>query len=71
MRLGVPSIVTRGLGAVEIPFGRPWLPSVCGCTGLSGALDNSCAMATNHLIDHLPSRVGIGLSGGTFPVVAY
>jgi hypothetical protein len=71
MHLGVPFIVKRGLGAVEIPFGRPQLPSVYGCTGLSGALDNSCATATNHMIDHLPSRVGTRLSGGTFPVVAY
>jgi hypothetical protein len=36
MRLGVPFISPRGLGAVGDPFGRPWLPSVRGCTGLSG-----------------------------------
>jgi hypothetical protein len=47
MRLGVPFIAPRGLGAVEVPFGRPWLPSVCRCTGLSGgAPDNYCATAT-------------------------
>jgi hypothetical protein len=37
MRLGVPFIAPRELGAVGAPFGRPWLPSVRGCTGLSGA----------------------------------
>jgi hypothetical protein len=35
----------KGLGAVEVPFGRRWLPSVCGCTRLyGGALD--CHYAT-------------------------
>jgi hypothetical protein len=33
----VPFIASRDLGAVGAAFGRPWLPSVCGCTGLSGA----------------------------------
>jgi hypothetical protein len=37
MRLGVPFIAPRDLGAVGVPFGRPWLPFVRGCTGLSGA----------------------------------
>jgi hypothetical protein len=37
MRQGVPFIASRDLGAVGAPFGRPWLPSVRGCTGLSGA----------------------------------
>jgi hypothetical protein len=37
MRLGVPFIAPMGLGAVGAPFGRLWLPSVRGCTGLSGA----------------------------------
>jgi hypothetical protein len=37
MRLGVPFIAPRDLGAIGAPFGRLWLPFVCGCTGLSGA----------------------------------
>jgi hypothetical protein len=31
----VPFIALRDLGAVGGPFGRPWLPSVRECTGLS------------------------------------
>jgi hypothetical protein len=37
MRLGVPFIAPRQLGAVESKSGRPILPSVVGCTGQSGA----------------------------------
>jgi hypothetical protein len=37
MRLGVPFIAPRDLGAVGAPFGRPWLPSIRECTELSGA----------------------------------
>jgi hypothetical protein len=37
MRLGVPFIALRQLGAVGAPFGRQFLPSVRQCTGLSGA----------------------------------
>jgi hypothetical protein len=37
MRLGVPFIAPRQLGAVESKSGRPSLPSVVGCTGQSGA----------------------------------
>jgi hypothetical protein len=37
MRLGVPFIAQRQLGAVEASFGRQFLPSVCGRTGLSSA----------------------------------
>jgi hypothetical protein len=33
MRLGVPFIAPRQLGAVGVPFGRLWLPSVRGRTG--------------------------------------
>jgi hypothetical protein len=36
MRLGVPFIAPRQLGAVENKSGRPSLPSVVGCTGQSG-----------------------------------
>jgi hypothetical protein len=37
MRLGVPFIAPRQLGAVESKSGRPFLPSAVGCTGQSGA----------------------------------
>jgi hypothetical protein len=37
MRLGVPFIDPRQLGAVGIPFGRQFLPSVGWRTGKSGA----------------------------------
>jgi hypothetical protein len=37
MCLGVSFIAPRELGAVGAPFGRPLLPSVRWCTGLSGA----------------------------------
>jgi hypothetical protein len=37
MRLGVPFIAPRQLGAVEDNLGRPILPSVVWCTGQSGA----------------------------------
>jgi hypothetical protein len=37
MRLGVPFIAPRQLGAVESNPGRQFFPSVDWCTGLSGA----------------------------------
>jgi hypothetical protein len=37
MRLGVPFIAPRQLGAVEVPIGRQFLPSVGWHTGQSGA----------------------------------
>jgi hypothetical protein len=37
MRLGVPFIAPRQLGAIGTPFGRQFLPSVGWRTGLSGA----------------------------------
>jgi hypothetical protein len=36
-RLRGPFIAPRDLGAVGASFGRPWLPSIRGYTGLSGA----------------------------------
>jgi hypothetical protein len=43
MRLGVPFIASRQLGAVEDKLGRPSLPSVDWRTGQSGAPpDRSC-----------------------------
>jgi hypothetical protein len=48
MRQGVPFIAPRDLEAVGVPFGRTWLPSVYGCTGLSGAHQTlNCARAEN------------------------
>src|SRR5688500_8394208 len=45
-RLGVPFIDPRGLGVVEIPFGRQYLLSVGCCTGQSGAPpDRSCSLS--------------------------
>ena len=41
MRLGVPFIAPRQLGAVGGQQGRPKLPSVRWCTGQSGAPPNS------------------------------
>jgi hypothetical protein len=37
MRLGVPFIVPRQLGAIEVPIGRQFLASVGWHTGQSGA----------------------------------
>jgi hypothetical protein len=36
-RLGVPFIASKGLGAIGIPFGKLFLPSVGWRTGQSGA----------------------------------
>ena len=52
MRLGVPFIAPRQLGAVGDPIGRQFLPSVEWYTGQSGALrdmNNSCPV-----LDFLP-----------------
>jgi hypothetical protein len=44
MRLGVPFIAPRQLGAVEDQLGRPILPSIKWCTGQSGVpLDSYCS----------------------------
>jgi hypothetical protein len=71
MHLGVPFIAPRDLGAVGAPFVRPWLPSVRGCTGLSGAhwIVNN-ATATESLIGWFPVLGGGGAApdcpvGGT------
>jgi hypothetical protein len=71
MRLGGPFISPRDLGAVGAPFGRPWLPSVWGCTRLFDAYRTlHSAMATNPLIGWFPvlgaldrSESGTGLLG--------
>jgi hypothetical protein len=63
MHLGVPFIAPRKLGAVGAPFGRPCLPSVHGCTELSGAhrtVNNARARRDRESADWLSSY-----SGGT------
>jgi hypothetical protein len=47
MRIGVPFIAPRQLGAVGDPIGRQFLPSVGWCTGQSGAspnMNNACSV---------------------------
>jgi hypothetical protein len=54
MRLGVPFIAPRQLGAVEDNLGRLILPSVVWCTGQSGAPpDNHCSCPVR---DCLPNK---------------
>jgi hypothetical protein len=67
----VPFIVLRDLEAVGAPFGRLWLPSVRGCTELSGAHRTmNSAQAENRVIGWFlvlggtgSSSRGTGLSG--------
>jgi hypothetical protein len=55
MRLGVPFIAPRQLGAVGDNLGRPSLPSVEWCTEQSGApLDSYCSLSGARL----PSKSG-------------
>ena len=54
MRLGVPFIAPRQLGAVGGQLGRPYLPSVGWCTGQSGAPpDSPCSCPVR---DRLPNQ---------------
>jgi hypothetical protein len=54
MRLGVPFIALRQLGAVGGQLGRPNLPSVGWCTGQSGApLDSPCSCPVRDLLPFL------------------
>jgi hypothetical protein len=54
MRLGVPFIAPRQLGAVGGQLGRPNLPSVGWCTGQSGApLDNHYSCPVRNLLPFL------------------
>jgi hypothetical protein len=61
MRLGVPFIAPRQLGAVGHQFGRQFLPSVEWCTGQSGAPPDS--QCSSPVLDFLPygahSAVGL------------
>jgi hypothetical protein len=53
MRLGVPFIAPRQLGAVGDQFGRPFLPFVEWCTGQSGAPpDNHCSCPVRDLLPY-------------------
>jgi hypothetical protein len=53
MRLGVPFIAPRQLGAVGDQFGRSFLPSVEWCTGQSGAPpDRSCSYPVRDLLPY-------------------
>jgi hypothetical protein len=53
MRLGVPFIVPKQLGAVGDQFGRPFLPSVEWCTEQSGAPpDNHCSCPVHDLLPY-------------------
>jgi hypothetical protein len=54
MRLGVPFIAPRQLGAVGGQLGRPNLPSVGLCTGQSGAPpDSHCSCPVRDLLPFL------------------
>jgi hypothetical protein len=54
MRLGVPFIAPRQLGAVGDQQGRQFLPPVGWCTGQSGAPpDNHCSMSGADLLPNL------------------
>jgi hypothetical protein len=54
MRLGVPFIAPRQLGAVGGQQGRPNLPSVRWCTGQSGAPpDSHCSCPVHDLLPFL------------------
>jgi hypothetical protein len=54
MRLGVPFIAPRQLGAVGYQLGRHFLPSVEWCTGQSGAPpDNHCSGLVRDLLPYM------------------
>jgi hypothetical protein len=54
MRLGVPFIAPRQLGAVEDQLGRPILPSIEWCIGQSGAPpDSHCSCPVRDLLPFL------------------
>jgi hypothetical protein len=54
MRLGVPFIALRQLGALGGQLERPILPSIEWCTGQSGAPpDNHCSSPVRDLLPYL------------------
>jgi hypothetical protein len=70
MRLGVPFIALRDLGVVGAPVGRPKLPSVHGCIGISCAHRTvNSATTTESLIGWFPVLGGTGLSGEWHQIV--
>jgi hypothetical protein len=72
MRLGVPFIAPRQLGAVGGQLGRPILPSVEWCTGQSGAPpDSHCSSLVRDLLPYWRIRLlvlGIGWRTRHYPV---
>jgi hypothetical protein len=53
MRIGVPFIAPRQLGAVGDQFGRHFLPSIKWCTGQSGAPpDSHCSCLVRDLLPY-------------------
>jgi hypothetical protein len=63
MRLGVPFIASRQLGAVRTQQGRQFLPSVGWRTGQSGAPpDNHCSISGADLLPFL-AQPTVGTSG--------
>jgi hypothetical protein len=76
MRLGVPFIAPRQLGAVENKSGRPSLPSVIGRTGQSGAhqtVSGARFLSLNGEADRCRSgsRWRTGQSGAPFRPLAW
>jgi hypothetical protein len=58
MRLGVPFIALRQLGAVGGQLGRPNLPFVGWCTGQSGAPpDSHCSCPVRDLLPFLAHQI--------------
>jgi hypothetical protein len=54
MRLGIPFIAPRQLGAIGHQFGRQFLPSIEWCTGQSGAPpDSHCSSPARDLLPYL------------------
>jgi hypothetical protein len=66
MRLGVPFIAQRQLGAVGHQFGTQFLPSVEWCTGQSGAPPNNhCSSPVRDLLPYLSAFRPRGVPGPT------
>jgi hypothetical protein len=64
MRLGVPFIAPRQLGAVGTQQGRQFLPSVGWRTGQSGAPPNNhCSMSGADLLPFFLAQPTVGSSG--------
>jgi hypothetical protein len=61
MRLGVPFIAPRQLGAVECIPGRQFLPSVAWCTGQSSAPPVTVRCTTGHCLVHHRTLSGVDL----------